>query len=205
MLRLVGGNNLLHEFVRDAAVDVSTGRMNTPTKLVKFPTALEGPFATFETWKLLEEVTESMASTGSQSRGLITLATQLIERAYSSQGAFKFFAYWVSLEVAADTHSSGKIITLLSNAYAQSRAYIQNNLGFQQLWQTRTAVFHSGENYDMPPDVERYIQCLFLDVVREKLELDCNEYMAAMVLNGFDVTRLDRTVAQANILTVDAT
>ena len=55
----------------------------------------------------------------------------------------------------------------------------------------------------MPYDVERYIQCLFLDVVRAKLGLDSQGYMAAAVQAGFNVTRLDRAVAQANILTID--
>ena len=135
--------------------------------------------------------------------GRITLATQLIEKAFSSQETFKFFSYWVALEVAAETHRHQGIISLLTNSYEQNNGYIQNTLGFQHLWETRTAVFHKGEHYEIPSNVERYIQCLFLDVIRAKLGLDCNRYMAAMVEAGFDVRQLDRTVAQRVILTVD--
>lgn len=203
MLRLAGGNNLLRELVREAAVEVSSGNMKTATKIVPVPTEIEGPFATAERWQQQKELIDAIADAEESERRRITLATQLVERAFSSQGALKFFSYWVALEVAADTHSSGKIISLLAEAYEQSRAYVQNDLGFQHLWETRTAVFHRGEYYEAPSDVERYIQCLFLDVVRAKLGLDCKGYMAGVVQAGFDVTRLDRTVAQAKILMVD--
>ncbi len=205
MLRLVGGNNLLRQLVREAAVDVSSGNMMTPTDTVPVPNAIEGPFATAETWQQLKEVTDAIAAADDSERGRITLATQLVEKAFSSHGAFKFFSYWVALEVAAEEHSSGKIITLLAKSYGQSRAYIQNDLGFQHLWKTRTGVFHGGEYYEVPADVERYMQCLFLDVVRATLGLESRRYMAAAVHAGFDVKRLDRAVAQANILRVDAT
>jgi hypothetical protein len=56
----------------------------------------------------------------------------------------------------------------------------------------------------MPSDVERYVQLLFLDVVRAKLGLKCREYMAAEVKEGFDVKRLDRVVAQAKVPTIEA-
>lgn len=203
MLRLVGGNNLLRQFVREAVVDVFSGKMKTLTESVPVPTEIEGPFATAETWQQLKEVTDAIAAADDPEGRRLMLATQLVERAFSSQGALKFFSYWVALEAAADTHSSGKIISLLAEAYEQSRAYVQNDLGFQHLWETRTAVFHRGEYYEAPSDVERYIQCLFLDVVRAKLGLDCKGYMAGVVQAGFDVTRLDRTVAQAKILMVD--
>lgn len=203
MLRLVGGNNLLRQLVREASVDISSGDMKTFSEPVPVPQEIDGPFATEGSWQQFKQVADAIADTdGSEGRRL-TLATQLIERAFSSRDAFKFFSYWVALEVAADTHSTGKIITLLAKAYGQSRSYIQNDLGFQHLRETRQAVFHNGEYYDAPSDVERYIQWLFLDVVRAKLGLDCKGYMAAMVGAGFDVGRLDRTVVQSEILTID--
>lgn len=203
MLRLIGGNNLLRELVREAAVDLLSGEMRTLTKIVPVPAAIEGPFATADWWQENKELIDAVADADNSERRRVALATQLVERAFASQRALKFFSYWVALEVAANTHSSGKIITLLANAYGKSNSYIQNFLGFDHLWRTRTAVFHDGESYDTPADVERYIQCLFLDVIRAKLGLDCNGYMAAMVQAGFDVRHLDRAVAQAKILTVE--
>ncbi len=203
MLRLVGGNNLLRQLVREAAVDISSGNMKRTSAAVPVPHEIEGPFATSETWQQLEEVTDAIGTRDDAEGKRITFATQLVERAFSAQGPFKFFSYWVALEVAADAYGQQNFVNLLSNAYGRNNAYVQNDLGFQHVWETRTAVFHGGELYEMPYDVERYIQCLFLDVVRAKLGLDSQGYMAAAVQAGFDVTRLDRAVAQANILTID--
>lgn len=203
MLRLVGGNNLLRQLVREAAVDISSGDMKTPTEIVPVPHDIEGPFATSETWQPFKALTDAIATKDNSERNRITLATQLVERAFATRGVFKFFSYWVAVEVAAVTHSHQRIVALLANAYGQTNAYVQNYLGFQHLWKTRTAVFHRGETYEVPSDVERYIQFLFLDIVCEKLGLDSQGYMAAAVEAGFDVTRLDRTVTQANILTID--
>ena len=68
----------------------------------------------------------------------------------------------------------------------------------------REIVFHNGEHYELPSDVERYVQCLFLDVMRAKLRLKCRGHMASAVKEGFDVKRLDRKVAQAKHLTIEA-
>ena len=203
MLRLVGGNNLLRQLVREAAVDISSGNMKATSAAVPVPHEIEGPFATRETWQQLEEVTDAIATRDDAEGNRITLSTQLVERAFSAQGPFKFFSYWVALEAAADVYGHKNFVNLLSNAYGRNNAYVQNDLGFQHIWETRTAVFHGGELYEMPYDVERYIQCLFLDVVRAKLGLESQGYMAAAVQAGFDVTRLDRAVAQANIRMID--
>ena len=204
ILRLIGGSNLLRQLVREAEVDVSSSNMKTPSNLVPVPQEIDGPFATEENWMHFNELADEITSANEVVGNRITLSIQLIEKAFSSQGAIKFFNYWVAIEVAADTDSTGKIITLLANSYGKPNGYIQNDLGFQHLRETRTAVFHRGESYEIASGVERYLHCLFLDIVRSKLGLASRGCMAAMVEDGFDVKRLDRTVAQGVILTIDA-
>lgn len=202
LLRTLFGNNLLRQFVREAAVDISSGDMKTVTRQVPVPSESEGPFATENICHHLEEVSDAVSTSRNSNGRRIALATQLIERAFSSPDSLTFFSYWVALEVAADTHRHQRIISLLATAYDESNSYIQNSLGFQHLWETRTAVVHHGEEYDVPADIERYIQCLFLDIARAKLGLSCRGYMAAMVAAGFDVNFLDRTKGQRTILTI---
>lgn len=204
MLRAVGGNNLLRQLVREGTIDLSTGDIKTRTTAAPIPHVSEGPFATIETWEQLRELTDAVAGGDDSQKGRIELSTQLVERAFLAQGGFKFFSYWIALEVAAATYKTGKIATLLSRAYERSHGYVLNDLGFQFLTDTRHAVFHSGEHYELPSDVERYVQCLFLDVVRAKLRLKCRGHMALALKEGFDVTRLDRTVARAEHLTIEA-
>lgn len=201
-LRLIGGNNLLRELVREAAVDVKSGNMKTPTKLTPIPASIEGPFATNDSLMQHKELADAIAGAETLVRARITLATQLVERAFLSNGTSKFMNYWVALEVAANTHSSRKIITLLSRHYGESNAHIQNYLGFASIWKIRTALFHRGELYELPSDVERYIQCLFLDVLRASLGLSPQRHMAEMVEAGFSMERMDKDLIGANILTI---
>lgn len=94
--------------------------------------------------------------------------------------------------MAADTHSAGKIITLLRDAYkAQDNASIQNALGLTALKDMRTAIFHEGMPYLMSTDVERYFQQLLLDVIRAKLGLPCKHYLQHIIDQGFDLKSLD--------------
>ncbi|MCH7936138.1 MAG: hypothetical protein IH994_03480 [Proteobacteria bacterium] len=203
MLRLVGGNNLLRQLIREAAVDITTRDMKTLTRPVPFPQEIEGPFVTKETWDQFKEVLDAISTKDDTEGKRLTLATKLIEKAFFAEVGFKFFNYWVALEVAADTQGHQSIISLLAKAYGKNNSYVQNYLGFQHLWETRTAMFHHGESYEMPYDVERYMQCIILDVMRSKLELAPNGYMAAAVGSGFDVTHLNRNVAQAKTATID--
>ena len=189
--------------MREGIVDVTTGNITAPTNSVPLPIAFEGPFATVDTWQQLEEITNALPGISNSEKGRIVLSTQLVERAFLADTRYKFFSYWVALEVAADTHRTGKIATLLTKAYGRSRGYILTDLGFELLKATRTAVFHNGEHYEMPSDVERYVHLLFLDVVRAKLGLQCREYMGAAVKEGFNVKRLDRTLAQAEVPTIE--
>lgn len=203
MLRVIGGNNLLRQLVREGTVNVLTGNMNTLTSIVPVPSVCEGPFATLNTWQELKEIMDALvADSNSLHKTRIWLSTQLIERAFLAQDGLKFFSYWVAIEVAADTHNSGKIITLLAKAYKKPNGYVQNFLGFDLIKGTRTAVFHGGEHYEIPSDVERYMQCLFLDVVRAKIGLKCRGYMATAVKDGFDVRRLNGVLVQAKYLTI---
>ena len=71
ILRLVGGNNLLRQLVREGTVDVSTGNIKTPTSIVPVPSASEGPFATFETWEQLKEITDRGILVRDLGRGLV--------------------------------------------------------------------------------------------------------------------------------------
>jgi hypothetical protein len=205
MLRLIGGNNLLRELVRDGAVEivVSPGNMSTLSKVVPVPQDCEGPFATAGTWEAFSEVVDALERATNSERARIMLAMQLIEKAFLSQSTLKFFNYWVALEVAAGGDKTEKIIPLLSKAYGKEKnGYVQNDLGYTQLKDTRNAVFHNGEHYEMRPEVERYFQCLFLDVVRARLGLLCKRYMSTAIECGFDVRQLDRAIGRPNVMTV---
>jgi len=197
---LVGGNNLLFQLVREGKADISNGILKSLTSTVPFPQIIDGPFATILTWKHFKEITDSLNVMECMQKKRIELAIQLTEKAFLSESRFKFFSYWVALEVAADTHITARIVKLLSKYYDKSGGYIKNELGFNYLIHTRNAIVHEGEVYEIPASVERYLQNLMLDVIRAELGLKCNEYMVNAIRNGFDVKMLDKTMNKSKIM-----
>lgn len=200
IFRAFGGNNLLRQLVRDGTIDINTGNTKSLSNIVPITNDCEGPFSTVDTWLDFIKITNSLSDTKNIESRRIELSTQLIERAFLAKEELKFFNYWIAIEVAANTHSTGKIITLLSDAYNEPRSFIQNNLGFDFLKTIRTTVFHNGKYYEIPPKIERYIQCLFLDIVQKKLGLDCQKYMENFIKSGFDINDLNKSKLEIDIL-----
>jgi hypothetical protein len=201
MLRSIYGNNLLYAFVREGSVNVSTKKIRTLTESVKSLNPQHGPHATYHKTRIFSKISESLTTHYKQEGSRIMLAFQLVEKAANTRGVFKLFAYWVAIEVAANNDSTGKIVTLLAKAYKKKNGYIKNDLGLTKIIAARNAVFHNGTEYSLPSDVERYIQCVFLDVIGAKLGLEIG-YMEGMIGEGFPIGRLNYEKFQSNMLTV---
>lgn len=80
--------------------------------------------------------------------------------------------------------------------------HVQNNLGLERLINLRTALFHNGEHHDIPQDVERYIQVVFLDLARASLKLSCKNFVSDYISQGFDLARLDRIKGRSIIASI---
>ncbi len=179
--------------------------MITPTPIVKLPQPFDGPFLNNDNFGELQEILDALQDQSLQISNRICLALELFEHGAQETSNSKFFYYWSAIEVLCDTHRTARILGKLANAYAATRGHVQNELGFDLVKLMRTDLFHRGISHDVPQDVERYIQAMFIDLLRLELSLACRRQMEYQIREGFSIDRLRREIGQSNVVTIDAT
>jgi hypothetical protein len=201
LLRQVFGNNVAHDYARQALVNIDTGDMVEPTRIVRLPRSFDGPWLGQDRWVHMEEILNALAKRP-QLEKRVFLALELLERGYRETGPSKFFYLWTSLEVLWGTHKTAKLQQALQRAYATNPSFIVNKLGFGALTKLRQAVVHDGEIFDVAQDVEAYVQRLFLDLLIQLVELPCRRLLEKYIQEGFDLSRLSSGQSGHNMLSI---
>ncbi|MCH7650652.1 MAG: hypothetical protein IIA63_05755 [Nitrospinae bacterium] len=202
LLRMHLGNNFLREKVFDGYVSLGNGQMTNFTPKISNPLEIEGPFCSKENFGLSEEVFNKIKGLKDTSkRNRINIALGLFEKGGDDKENNKFFYYWVSMETLCGEDSARKIITKLARHYNNNNNFVQNKLGFDFLKKIRTNLFHNGEKPIIDQNTERYMQLMFLDLLRNEMSLPCQRNMEKMVNEGFDVQTLGKR--KMNILNID--
>ena len=85
-----------------------------------------------------------------------------------------------------------KIRYCLQKCYGfQSRNEVDNKLGFGVVAKWRHDMIHKGLKPVVSAHVERYLQLMFLDLLRYELEIDTKRYMTIMQnAKGYDLSSL---------------
>ncbi|OGA49710.1 MAG: hypothetical protein A3F74_19225 [Betaproteobacteria bacterium RIFCSPLOWO2_12_FULL_62_58] len=204
VLRYAFGMNFVFHIAREAIVDIPGGNMTTPSRLIPAPQPSDGPSLGREHRELLQELLAALAGKSGELADRVLFSLELFERAAQQLSGAKFFYYWIGIEVLCGSYGMQSILSRLEKAYGTKRAYVQNDLGFTQVWRMRTELFHHGQQHDMPQDVERYVQAMFMDLVRFHLDLPCRRHMEMSIRQGFQIERLKREVGTTNVLSIDA-
>lgn len=202
LLRMHLGNNFLREKVFDGYVSLGNGQMTSLIPIISNPLEIEGPFFSKENFGFSEETFKGIKSLGdTNKKDRISIALGLFENGGDDKETNKFFYYWVSIETLCGTNSTGKIITKLARHYNKNNGFVQNKLGFDFIRKIRTNLFHNGEKPIIDQNTERYLQLMFIDLLRNELSLPCQRNMEKMVNKGFDVRTLGKR--KMNILNVE--
>jgi hypothetical protein len=107
------------------------------------------------------------------------------------RGTEAFFNYWTALEILCNG-SSQTIKTKVQKCYSlKSVGDVDSQTGMRMLARWRHDYFHKGKRPDFVGDEARYIQMLFLDLLRYELHLPSNGYVAAVqVAAGYNFSGL---------------
>lgn len=200
LIRANFGRNFLYELVREAVVEIPHGNMIATLPIVPVPQSFDGPYIETERWRAFEEVLAALDAKQSEIQNRVLSALELFEKGSEATGGLKIFFYWVATEVLCNTDKSACILDRLSKAYAEKRGFVQNRLGFDLIKNLRTDLIHHGLTHDLPQDVEKYIQSMFMDLLRFHLGLDCHRLMEREIQNGFVPQRLRRDIGVANVI-----
>ncbi len=204
VMRFALGGNFLHRLTREAVVEIPSGKMTTPTAIVRVAQGGDGPFLEKENFAEFKEVLVEIERQPAEAAKRIRLALELFERGAQEAAGSKFFYYWAAVEVLCDTHRTAQILEKLVKAYGVTRSHVQNCFGFDLMKEIRTDLFHRGQPHDMPQDVERYVVAMFVDLVRHQLNLQCRRHMERRLTDGFSIERLKKEIGRDNVLSIEA-
>jgi hypothetical protein len=102
---------------------------------------------------------------------------QFFSRALSEFEEYKrFFDYWTALEILVQGKAQ-KLRVVLAKAYDVTLDFVDQNLKFEEIARLRHELMHHGKFLRLEPEVERRIQGLFLDLMRQRLGLPCKRIM----------------------------
>ena len=143
---------------------------------VRWPQAVEGPDYAPDNWSGISDVAGAVATKSKNEQQKLFLALRYLNRG-CEQGEFMF--YWTTLEVLCG--SANKIRGTLWKAYKFERQHdVDAQLYFNVLKQWRHDLVHRGKPVVMSAEVERYLQCLILDLIRHVIGLDHRAHAATM-------------------------
>jgi hypothetical protein len=189
LLQLHAGHNFLREMLFDGEVEASSGKFSVTGKAWAVPQNVEGPFLITEEGKALEEICERLQKMPDRIRSRLVTSLRLLERAI--RGDWDLLDYFTALEVVADGKSS-TIKQKLGLIYSiKNQNEVAERTGFKTLAQWRHDYVHKGEVRSLPADVARYVQLMFLDILRHELGLRALGHLArAQRRSGFELPSL---------------
>lgn len=171
------GQNFLRDIVFDGDVNAGDGKFNVASHAMKMPQTPEGPFLHKQNWEDIEEIETALAALQIEIRKRIELSLEFFERAVRDNDGF--FEYWSSLEILCNGKAQ-RIRSKIQQCYKLKHVNeASEKSGFGVIANLRHALVHDGVRPSISSDVERYIQLLYLDLLRQELNLPPRHHMAA--------------------------
>ena len=183
------GQNIMRGCVFEGELAAAGGTITSSSAPSKMPQLSEGPFLAAQNGADIFEVAACVSDTAEPLRGRLQLALRLVESAMRrDQG---FLEYWTALEVVCDG-KSGRILDRFRSIYgllSHKEAAELSGLGVLTKW--RGAFVHRGREPHLTADIERYLQLIFLDLLRFELGLESRLHAGSMQqAKGYDLSSL---------------
>jgi len=186
------GRNFLHEIVFNGEVNASTGQYGTGSPVQRTPTPSDGPFLHKQLSFDMSQVIQQLHIKPKEVRSRIELALSYFEKAQRQNEGF--LDYWTAIEILCGGKAQ-KIRDCLQKCYNfRSRKDVDEKLGFGVVANWRHDMIHKGFKPVVSAHVERYLQLMFLDLLRHELTMKTNGYMVMMQhAKGYDLSPLGLT------------
>lgn len=184
------GQNFLRDIVFDGEVNAYDGNFSVASQAIKMPQMPEGPFLHKQNWQDIEEIETSLSSAPIEIRNRLQLSLEFFERGVREDDGF--FEYWTALEILCN----GKAQTIRSKiqkCYKLKHVKeAEERSGFKSIAKWRHDFVHKGDRPNVSSDVERYIQLLYLDLLRQELKLQPRHHMAGLQQAvGYDLSPIN--------------
>lgn len=176
------GRNLLRDLVYEGEVNAAGLDRKPQLGIVPVPQAADGPFLNSDRWSDFCAAMHRLNQTRPPKRDRIKLSLEYLHSALTHDGSF--FEYWVALEILCKG-PAGTISERIKECNGFSSVQgVKERTGFEVLKKWRHDFFHEGQRPRLTPPVERYLQLLYLDLLRHELSLPPRGRMLAYQDNG---------------------
>jgi hypothetical protein len=190
LLCIYFGRNFLHEIVFNGEVNAGTGQYSAGCSPVqRSPTNSDGPFLTKGLSVDIGQLIQQLHAKPKEIQSRIELALSYFEKAQRQNEGF--LDYWTAMEILCRGKAQ-KIRDSLQKCYSfQNRNEVDEKLGFRVVAKWRHDMIHKGLKPVVSAHVERYLQLMFLDLLRHELAMKTIGYMVMMQhARGYDLSSL---------------
>ncbi len=178
VMRLHAGVNFMRDIVFEGEVTALDDKFVAPGEEIKMPQTPEGPFINEKNWGHIGEIAKSLTALSEESRRRIELALEYFDKAQQQEDAM--FYYWTALEMLCGGRDKTIRLKLKECYELDNVDVVDRATGFGFISQWRHGFFNQGLRPSLSSDVRRYIQLLFLDLLRHELHLPWVGYLAAI-------------------------
>lgn len=169
------GKNAIRDLIYDGSVSVLNSEFSKIGTLTNIPKPHEGPNFSDFLWRGIEETITELSATNPDVKRRLEMGLDFFERGISEydkdvRKSDALVFYWIAIESLCG--GTGKIESSLQNHYRlPNRAAVQSLLGTENIRKWRNGLVHEGRTKEFTPDIDRYLQLLFLDVLRYQIGL----------------------------------
>jgi len=183
------GRNFMWDCIFEGEMSAQDGKMSVPGEGNKMPQPIAGPFLGKQNGMDVAEIAQRLKDTPEPKKGRIQLALRLLNGAMRENEGF--LEYWTALEVVCDgkTNRIKDRIAQIYRVKSQQDAGRLSGLTALSVW--RGEYVHKGIAPKLTTDVERYLELLFLDLLRYELGLTPRGHAGGMQqAKGYDLSPL---------------
>lgn len=186
---LHAGWNFLREVVFEGEVSAHDEQCSVTGEIIRMPQVCEGPFLHHQNWEDIRAIARQLRQVPPEARKRIELSLEFLDRALREDDAF--FYYWTALEILCNGTAQAIRAKLRRCYQLKNVQEVDDKTGFGVIAAWRHDFFHKGIRPHMTFDVERYIQMVLLDLLRQELFLPLQGHTASLQhAVGYDLSSI---------------
>lgn len=158
--------------------------------VMNIPQRGDGPFFTDFVWEGAKAAIDNLKAADEDTQRRVELALEYLSKGLEQDRGF--VEYWTACEILCEGKRAPEMRKRLQKYYAlPDRKDVDRILGLKTLEIWRHKLLHRGIYPKFKPDVERYMQLMFLDLLRSELNLEGPGFMLSFLQSpGCDLTEL---------------
>ena len=169
------GSNTVYKLVFEAFYPALGNEYQVVSDVYARIQQCDGPWMAEYNWRCVEDTFLQIESiTNSDKKARIKRALEFFHSGKSARDIGrdeKFFFYWTAITVLCEGKGTADINARLQAIYGFSFKEVEEKLRWKDILKARNLFFKQGKSIHLHKDAERYLQLLFLDLLRHEIDL----------------------------------